>query len=457
MSEGSTGETSEQATEDVSGVVMQAGQPLAGVAVTVEGSGVTAITGPDGSYTLKALPAGKLSTLVLKQNGKQLASGKIDLLRGRAAVADFDVKSSMAPAASALRIIPSTVVLKRNPKTGATGTLKGTARDQTGKPVTRGLLRIFGIGPGTKDQALPYLPIALTKNESLAAARTDSQGRYTFLNVPAGDYLVTVQKSGLQPISTRVTVKPNVATEAQSRLTAVPRGPATDRQRTIVRGTSTAPAPAAGGVNPIVISRDRALGSVTSTSQPSVGALRGQVVDGLTRKPIAGATVLIAGRRVQTDQTGNFTLADLAPGNYLAKVTSTGFSDDQQSITIRAGATSREEFALKRLEDSKRTARVVPETPRVATAIRLGQVRGRVVDAANGAPIVGAVVAVSGGHSVVTGRDGSYNVSALPPGSYQVSINRTGFAEKRTTFTIRAGEVTDASFRLTTIVRKPTR
>ena len=68
-------EGSEQATEDVSGVVMEAGQPLAGVEVVDKDSNVTAITAPDGSYTLKSLKAGKISKLVLKKNGKQLAVG----------------------------------------------------------------------------------------------------------------------------------------------------------------------------------------------------------------------------------------------------------------------------------------------------------------------------------------------------------------------------------------------
>ena len=63
---------SEQSTEDVSGIVMEGGQPLAGVEVIDKDSKVTAITAPDGSYTLKSLKAGKLSNLVLKKNGKQL-------------------------------------------------------------------------------------------------------------------------------------------------------------------------------------------------------------------------------------------------------------------------------------------------------------------------------------------------------------------------------------------------
>jgi Carboxypeptidase regulatory-like domain len=465
-SEGSPAESSEQPTEDVSGVVMQEGEPLAGVEVAVQNSDVTAMTGPDGSYTLKALPAGKLSNLVLKKNGKQLAVGKVDLLRGRQAVADFDLKLNKAPAASALRIIPSTIVLKRNAKAGPTGTLKGIARDQAGKPLPRALVSLNGPAAG-KERVDRSAPVAKLH----AVARTDSQGRYVFVNVPAGEHLVTVQRSGSRPLSTRVLVKANAATESQSQLATIPR-PARERQRSNAQGASTRPSPASGGVNPIVISRDRALGNnqaspqrdperlagtTTRPSPPRAGALRGQVIDASNRRPIAGAHVSIAGRRVNTDQSGNYEFADLAPGNYVARVTSSGFSEDQKSIAIRAGAASREEFALRRLGDANRTVRAVPEPSRVPTQNRFGQVRGRVVDAASGIPIAGAIVAVSGRPTVVSGRDGSYSLSALPPGSYQVSISRPGFAEKRTAFTIRAGDVTEASFRLTAMVRRPSR
>lgn len=440
-------------TEDVSGVVMEEGQPMEGVEVTDQASGVSAITAPDGSYTLKALPTGKLSNLVLKKNGKQLAKGQLDLFRGRqGAVADFDIKRNMAPAASALRIAPSTVVLKTNPKAGATGTLKGTAKDQAGNPLRRALvsLQLQITAQGRIDRATPLLHKALVHNEAPGVARTDSQGRYTFHNVPVGEHLITIQKSGSKPVSSRVSVKPNATVQVQSQLTVTPQSLAGNRQRAIVGGSSAKPANA-GGPNRIVISRDRALNNQTSLG----GTLRGQVVDASSRKPISGATVLIPGRRARTDQSGNFEFADLAPGNYLVKATSSGFSEDQQSITIRSGATSRDQFELKRLGDANRIVGAVPETPRVTIPARNGQVRGRVVDAASGTPIAGAVVAVSGQQRAVTGRDGSYSLSALPPGSYQVNISRVGFAEKRTTCTIRAGEVTEASFRLAAMTRRP--
>ena len=444
-------------TEDVSGVVMQEGDAVAGVEVVDEVSGIAAITGPDGGYTLKALPSGRLSNLVLKKNGKQLAQGQIDVLRGR--VADFEIKQNMAPNASALRVVPSATVLKGNSK-DATGSLKGTAKDQAGRPLPRALVSLNGPA-SAKNQSLAVSYSPLVKNA--AVARTDSEGRYRFLAVPPGEYLVTIRTGGSKPVSTKVTVKPNVAVEVQSQLTTIR---FEGNRRAIVGGASKSPS--SGGPNPIVVSRDRALGSgassprdpaVSSTqpTRPTVGALQGQIVDASNRKPISGATVSTAGRKVRTDQSGGFEFEDLNPGAYRVKITSNGFLEDEQSITIRAGATSRNQFALKPLEDSKRMVRVVPEASRVTTPVRFGQVRGRVVDAASGAPIAGAVVAVAEQQRAVTGRDGSYSLNSLPPGSYEVRISRVGFAEKRTVFTIKAGEVTDASFRLTAVTRRPSK
>lgn len=522
--EGSPIEASEQPTEDVSGVVMQLGQPLAGVEVIDTDSDATAITAPDGTYTLKALPAGKLSTLILKKDGKQLASGQIDMLRGRTAVADFDVAPKMSPKASALRIIPSSRVL--NSKAKATGTIKGIARDKTSKP----------------------LPRALVTLPTLGVVRTDSSGHYAFYKVPAGEHVITIQKAGLKPVSTRVTVAPNGATEAQSQLPAALPKDARDRQRAIVPGTGsnlhgrvldtdgnpiagakvvlmqstsamsvrtsrsgdyelkdlkagtyTVVAMHAGYANgKLKVSVDlgkaesqdfrlkrqdspyvaKALSAQTlrqpsrepvrSTAvpersaavplrpvSPSAGELTGRVVDAATRRPIVGARVSIRGRSVKTSEVGSFSLNNLTPGNYQINVTSAGFSEEQRSVAVRAGASTREDFALKRPATGNiSSANRLPAAQKTPARFQLGQLRGRVIDARTGVPIGGAIVAISGGQSIVTGRDGSFAVNTLAPGSYQVLIRKPGFADRRGEFRIQGSEVTTATFGLMSVVRR---
>lgn len=345
IGEAQPGAINEESTEEVSGVVTEGGQPLAGVTVIDTDTDAAVVTGADGSYSLKSIP-GKLTKLAFKKEGKQIGGGQVELLRGHPAIADFEVKGHTA---NTVRVMPATVVLAGGSKSGPTGTLKGTANDKDGKPLARALVTL-------DDKSL---------------ARTDSQGNYSFLKVPTGEHVVTVRKSGLKVSSTRVQVAANQVSNSRVALT---RDPLTNKNDSPY-------------VTKVIAARSKSASPAPATRNQQI-----------TRNKLA--------------------------------------------------------------ERSDRPSRVLPvtaEPARQATNQRLGQLRGHVIDAASVAPIAGAVVAVSGRPSVMTARDGSYSLSALPPGSYQVSISRPGFSEKRTTITIRAAETTNADVRLTAINRKPSR
>jgi protocatechuate 3,4-dioxygenase beta subunit/TolB-like protein len=509
--EGEQVEVSE-ATEDVSGVVLEMGQPLAGVEVVDKETEVKAITGPDGSYTLIGLPAGKLTTLVIKKDGKQLAMGQVNVLNGRMAVADFDVKKK------AVRVIPSTVVVNNRSKT-AKGTLKGTARDNSGKALPRALVTIPGV----------------------AVARTDSQGRYLFVGLPVGNHTLTIAKAGMKPQTTKVSVRPNSATQTQTQLASDPQSVRT-RQQAIMRGSGTIlrgkvlsadKQPLAGakvtllqstGAVAVLTSKqgeyqlkDLPPGSYTalvskvgyenlkrtvnaqagktesqnfqlkrkdspyearlintrvgpsrtssasSKSDSARTSFSGRVIDASTRRPIAGATVSTRGRREKTGENGAFQMTGLAPGNYEVSVTSAGYSEAEKKITLLAGSAFRQEFVMTKANTGSVPSRtsVIPSRTSATTGqgadvqVRLGQVRGRVTDAASGAPIAGAMVAVVGRPTVMTGRDGGFNVASVPAGSYQVIIRKPGFADRRGEIRVRAGETSAASFSLTSTARRP--
>ncbi len=528
-------DTIEEPTEDVTGVVTENGQPVAGVEVSDADSEVSAVSGPDGSYLLKGLPAGKLSKLTLKKNGKPLGGGQIDIGKGRTAIADFDVTSKPSPQASPLRIIPSSIVLKTLAE--STGTIKGIARDKDGKPLARALVQLQGLG---------------------VIARTDSAGQYAFYRVPAGKNAVKVQPVGMKGSIEPVLVTSYQTSTVQSRLVAMPKSE-TDRPRAMVRGSratlrgrvsNTEGKPLAGakilalqsgiavsvltslngeyalkdleagaytvlatkagyetgklkvGVNvgegttqsfrlkeqdsPYVAramsaqslrqsSREPARVSATPpkssavpvrssviparTSLTAAGELVGRVLDAATGRPIAGATVSIGVRSIKTSEAGSFSLPNLVPGAYHISVSSAGFSKEQREVAIRSGANSREDFALKRTPTTfnpgatRTQAAPVAQTP--VARLQVGQLRGRVTDA--GVPIAGAVVAMSGGHNAVTGRDGSFTINTLTPGSYQVVVRKTGFADRRDDVRIKQGEVTNVTFSLMSVVRRSKR
>jgi Carboxypeptidase regulatory-like domain len=83
---------SEETLQDVTGVITESGEPVAGVRVTDPESGADAVTDADGQYTLHGLPAGRSAHLVLSKSGTQVGDGQLDLRAGRDGVGDFDLK-----------------------------------------------------------------------------------------------------------------------------------------------------------------------------------------------------------------------------------------------------------------------------------------------------------------------------------------------------------------------------
>jgi len=73
-----------------------------------------------------------------------------------------------------------------------------------------------------------------------------------------------------------------------------------------------------------------------------------------------------------------------------------------------------------------------------------GTIRGRVVEAGSGAPIVGATVTVGGTRlGAMSGNDGRYTITQVPAGSQVLTVHMLGFAPKSDTVSVTDnGEVT---------------
>ncbi len=446
----------EEVTEEVSGVVTENGEPVEGVSVTEPESGQSAVTGPDGAYTLKGVPAGRMSNLVLSKGGAKMATARLDLPRGRAAVADFDLKqrSSAGVAASPLRIVPSMVIVKRSTASaGDAGTLKGIVRDAQGQPLARTLVTLKG----------------------LAVARTDSAGRYIFLNVPAGAHQLTIYRSGLRPKTERVQVAAKKSSETRIAFASADKTSVEqNRPRLIARGAGT--------------------------------LLRGNVHDQDDR-PLSGAKVSVVETGARTgsavsalvNQKGGFELRDLKPGSYRVLVSKTGYETTAQSVALRAGASAPLDFRLKRMRsafldraldtrsgnrantntnggqprlstprtnapggrtppagtqsgnrtDERRATPVGVNRPQpTAVVLRNGQLRGLVVDAKTGKPVAGAVVSVAGLGSVTTKPDGSFIFPNVAPGTHRIVVRLRGYTDAAATTVVRAGQAATLNLRL---------
>lgn len=453
---------SSESTEEITGVVTEMGEPVAGVTVTEPESGAKTVTDSSGSYALAGVPSGRLARLVLDKSGKQVATGRIDLARGRAAIADFELSKSKGSSQSALRIVPSTVMVARaKAGGGAVGILKGVVRDAQGRPAARALVQLKG----------------------LALARADSQGRYTFLNVRPGTHQLIVQKSGLRPRTETVKVE-------------------TRNNESKIQFSSADTIPTIRNRQPLVV---RGAGTI----------LRGAVTD-LQKRPLAGAKITVLQQTsvvsVISAVNGVYLLRDIRPGSYRVLVSRAGYDSIAQTIAVRAGEPQPRDFQLRKTDSpvlekalaarfhspprprssvgtSNRTGsedqpvnkgleavdrspnkdrsegtkgRVLDMKPdsgndrRDATSHRNtpaanaknGQLRGRVVNAKTGRPVAGALVSTAGRPAVITAGDGSYTLSDLTPGTYRVIVRKSLFIDLTETLVVRAGEPTTTNLRL---------
>jgi outer membrane protein assembly factor BamB/subtilisin family serine protease len=145
---------------ELTGVVTGAGQPLAGATVTAVEAGATAVTGPDGSYTL-GLAAGD-HTVQVTAFGFEPASRTVTVPESGAVTLDVDL-----------------VPLPR-------GSVAGTVTSAAGGPVAGATVA----GAGAVDWI----------------ATTGEDGRYAAGDLLEGEYQVTVTADGFMPAAAMVTV-----------------------------------------------------------------------------------------------------------------------------------------------------------------------------------------------------------------------------------------------------------
>src|SRR2546423_7675761 len=74
--------------------------------------------------------------------------------------------------------------------------------------------------------------------------------------------------------------------------------------------------------------------------------LSGTVTDASTSKPIAGATVSAGTGSAVTDADGAYTISGLPPGTYTATAPASGYASQNASVTLTAGNTTAQNFAL---------------------------------------------------------------------------------------------------------------
>jgi protocatechuate 3,4-dioxygenase beta subunit len=495
------GAPTEQTTGEVTGTVTQDGNPVEGAIVTTQETGYSDTTDINGIFTLTGLTPGRLVRLTVAKNGRIIGSGQVDVLGGRAAIADFQTTSmpgGTIPVNAMPAVLTSTIVGNRARTPGlSTGTVKGVVRDATGRPVPFALVQVPGVG----------------------MARTNAQGQYSFVNVPVGIHQLTVRQSGMKPKSAQVTVAAQTSVEARTQFAAadtIARGRQSLIQvsaRTVLRGTvlDNQTHPLAGAKISVIQAEttvsvltapngtyelrnlkpgfyrvsvykvgyqvasqtvtlkaaateqrnfqlsplaSAAVNKLIKNAIASQGEVRG-VVRTQTGAPIANASIEVrsAGRpfliaRALTNSRGEYALR-LAEGGYDLKARQQSFQDDNNTVSVRAGGATRSDFELRQTRTST-TGTVVGTTTIRPPETRKGQLTGRVTDG-NGKPVEGAVIGLQSQRRTTTDQEGNYTVAELTPDSYRIIVIKAGFTKEEKTINVRGGISTRQDFVLKTV------
>jgi len=177
---------------------------------------------------------------------------------------------------------------------------------------------------------------------------------------------------------------------------------------------------------------------------PTMGTIRGTVTDP-TGAVIPGVTVTIihidtgVWQTALTNERGEYTIANLPPGDYLVEATHTSYKLAQKETELAAGGAEEVlDFAL--------------EIPPPTRTLDRGTLRGVLRDAA-GKPIAGARVmavnqATGNQHVATTKQDGSYSIKTISVGKYRITARAEGFKLVRKNIKLKPNLVLDTNFDL---------
>ncbi len=387
-------------------------QPLDGARVSVGDK--TAITDTAGAYRFERVPAGTLQIMTVKPVYKE-ASTKVQLAAGATA----DIPIALEPI--------------------TTGTVRGTVTDaDTGQAIAGATISVGRLG--------------VTSNNS---------GDYVISNVPAGDIELGASATLFEPGSADAVLAAAGEFQVDFALTPITYGTIVG---TVVDATSKRALPGvkiragdkqtksdesgsfelkrvtAGSVSvsaakAIYVDDSRALELAAGESlnvdmqlMPITwGAISGWVVDEETGSPISGATIAVAGRTVVSDQRGQFTFGRVDAGTLSIAASKSGYHSGSLKLDLQPE--SSEEGTIRLAQ------------------IKVGIVRGQVIDAKTGAPIAQARV-TTGGKSAETDSAGRFTFDNVNIGRALVVARHADYADGGSSGDLMGGQEIDLVIKL---------
>ncbi len=409
----------------ISGYVVRAGstEPIGGAQVTLaERPGTSVLTNsagyflipslPPGTYTVTASKTGYTATSLIAaaQGGRVTLAGTLALdvatQNGLVVGKVFDAQSLTALPGASVTLTGGAVYSALTSANGtfslgalAPGnyavaialngyvTVSGTATVVGGQTlaINQGLIKSGGFQdttPGTisgtvidASTGLPIAGVVFDLGGGLSGVSSAS-GQFAISNVPRGNYTATLTASGY--VSQAYTI--------------------------------AFPAGATGNLGAL------ALYAVSSNTAPTSLTLNGLVVDGVTRAPIAGATVTLieTGATVTSGADGRFVLSGITLTSFTLSTTATGYPSGTLTISVSA------------FGQAEITVALAPPGTGTVTSTLAGTVR----DAQSSAPIPGARVSIETTNlSAVADANGHYTLSGIDQLHFRVMASAVGYQQ----------------------------
>lgn len=304
----------------------------------------------------------------------------------------------------------------------------------------------------------PLRNVSVTlESDSAINATTDTMGNFTLPNIPPGSQKILLNLTGYETGTASVNINAgsiiNLGTILLSSnpTTGIVKGTVTDAANgqplsgVTVEITGSFTGTATTGADGTFIFADVTPGAVNLTASKSgyylisgsgtvvaggilffnpqlsasppvatTGSLIGKVFDGVTKSPIQGASIVLAGGpTASTDAQGVFIINDIAPNTYKTTISAVGYMNQIYPTMIMAGVTTDMQTIY------------LTQIPQSTT------VTGRITDASTGIAIVNADVAITEtGAATKTSSDGSYILSGITLFEFNVKASATGYNTK---------------------------
>ena len=324
------------------------------------------------------------------------------------------------------------------------------------------------------DAAHPLSGATIWLNSSTQAFRafSSTDGSFLFPSLPSGSYTVTVDGFVLNgaasltvgsasqsnvslvvapagTITGSVSISPTGAPLANAMVTAVSTsGDAFNTQSdknghysfsSLTAGAYEVSTPAGKYSAASVPNITVALGSVTPNIdlvvQP-IGTIDGTISG--PSGPVGGATVVAIGAdgngaTAITSSTGQYTISGLTGQSYTVRASAAGLATaNATGVNLRSGG----------------------DVPGVNLTLAAGgSISGSVVNVSGGGPVAAVVVTAvnsSSSYSALSGADGTFTITGLPGGSYQLSTNKLAYMTGATTAMVTAGATTNVTLSVAT-------